>query len=212
MIDLVLAGDNAIVVGMAAAGLPKEQRGKVILVGIIAATVLRILFALVTTQLLLIIGLTLAGGLLLLWVCWKFWRELVQQRRERLRHAAMSRQELTKDERRELAEPPEALPGAAPAKTMRQAIMQIVIADVSMSLDNVLAVAGAASEHPTVLIIGLVLSVGLMGAAATVIANLLKRFHWIAYVGLAVILWVAVDMIWRGSMEVVTKVDLTQLL
>lgn len=212
MIDLVLAGDNAIVVGMAAAGLPKEQRGKVILIGIIAATVLRILFALVTTQLLLIIGLTLAGGLLLLWVCWKFWRELVQQRRERLRHAAMSRQELTKDERRELAEPPEALPGAAPAKTMRQAIVQIVIADVSMSLDNVLAVAGAASEHPTVLIIGLVLSVGLMGAAATVIANLLKRFHWIAYVGLAVILWVAVDMIWRGSMEVVTKVDLTQLL
>ena len=176
MIDLVLAGDNAIVVGMAAAGLPKEQRGKVILIGIIAATVLRILFALVTTQLLLIIGLTLAGGLLLLWVCWKFWRELVHQRRERLRQAAMSRQELTKDERRELAEPQEALPGAAPAKTMRQAIMQIVIADVSMSLDNVLAVAGAASEHPTVLIIGLVLSVGLMGAAATVIANLLKRY------------------------------------
>jgi YjbE family integral membrane protein len=212
MIDLVLAGDNAIVVGMAAAGLPKEQRGKVILVGIVAATVLRILFALITTQLLLIIGLTLAGGLLLLWVCWKFWRELVHQRRERLRHAAMSRQELTKDERRELAEPQEALPGAAPAKTMRQAITQIVIADVSMSLDNVLAVAGAAGEHPTVLIIGLVLSVALMGAAATVIANLLKRFHWIAYVGLAVILWVAVDMIWRGSMEVVTKVDLTQLL
>ena len=212
MIDLVLAGDNAIVVGMAAAGLPKEQRGKVILIGIIAATVLRILFALVTTQLLLIIGLTLAGGLLLLWVCWKFWRELVHQRRERLREAAMARKELTKEERRELAEPEEALPGAAPAKTMRQAITQIVIADVSMSLDNVLAVAGAASEHPTVLIIGLVLSVGLMGAAATVIANLLKRFHWIAYVGLAVILWVAVDMIWRGSMEVATKVDLTQLL
>ena len=211
MIDLVLAGDNAIVVGMAAAGLPKEQRGKVILVGIIAATVLRILFALVTTQLLLIIGLTLAGGLLLLWVCWKFWRELVHQRRERLRQAAMSRQELTKDERRELAEPQEALPGAAPAKTMRQAITQIVIADVSMSLDNVLAVAGAAGEHPTVLVIGLVLSVALMGAAATVIANLLKRYHWIAYVGLAVILWVAVDMIWRGSMEVVTKVDLTSV-
>jgi YjbE family integral membrane protein len=211
MIDLVLAGDNAIVVGMAAAGLPKEQRGKVILIGIIAATVLRILFALVTTQLLLIIGLTLAGGLLLLWVCWKFWRELVHQRRARLREAAMSRQELTKDERRELAEPEEALPGAAPAKTMRQAITQIVIADVSMSLDNVLAVAGAASEHPTVLVIGLVLSVALMGAAATVIAKLLKRYHWIAYVGLAVILWVALDMIWRGSMEVVTKVDLTTL-
>lgn len=211
MIDLVLAGDNAIVVGMAAAGLPKEQRGKVILIGIIAATVLRIMFALVTTQLLLIIGLTLAGGLLLLWVCWKFWRELVHQRRARLRAAAMSRQELTKDERRELAEPEEALPGAAPAKSMRQAITQIVIADVSMSLDNVLAVAGAASEHPTVLIIGLVLSVGLMGAAATVIANLLKRFHWIAYVGLAVILWVALDMIWRGTMEVANEVDLTTL-
>ncbi|MGH6891456.1 MAG: TerC family protein [Dongiaceae bacterium] len=207
MIDLVLAGDNAIVVGMAAAGLPKEQRGKVILVGIIAATVLRILFALVTTQLLLIIGLTLAGGLLLLWVCWKFWRELTHQRRERLRGAARARQELTKDERRELAEPEEALPGAAPAKTMRQAIVQIVIADVSMSLDNVLAVAGAASEHPVVLIIGLVLSVGLMGAAASVIANLLKRYHWIAYVGLAIILWVAVDMIYRGSMEVMIEVD-----
>lgn len=212
VIDLVLAGDNAIVVGMAAAGLPKEQRGKVIVIGIAAATILRILFALVTTQLLLIIGLTLAGGLLLLWVCWKFWRELVHQRRERLREAAMSRKELTKDERRELAEPEEALPGAAPAKTMRQAITQIVIADVSMSLDNVLAVAGAASEHTWVLIVGLVLSVGLMGACATFIAWLLKKYSWIAYIGLAIILWVAIDMIWRGSMEVVTKVDLTQLL
>lgn len=207
MIDLILAGDNAIVVGMAAAGLPKEQRGKVILIGIIAATVMRIMFALVTTQLLLIIGLTLAGGLLLLWVCWKFGRELQHQRRERLREAAKRREELSRDERRELAEPQGALPGAAPAKTMRQAIIQIVIADVSMSLDNVLAVAGAASEHPTVLIIGLVLSVGLMGAAATVIANLLKRYHWIAYVGLAVILWVALDMIYRGSIEVITEVD-----
>jgi YjbE family integral membrane protein len=212
MIDLVLAGDNAIVVGMAAAGLPKEQRGKVIVIGIAAATILRILFALVTNQLLMIIGLTLAGGLLLLWVCWKFWRELVHQRRERLREAAMARKELTKDERRELAEPEEALPGAPPAKTMRQAITQIVIADVSMSLDNVLAVAGAAGHHTWVLIVGLALSVALMGAAATIIANLLKRFHWIAYVGLAIILWVAIDMIWRGSMEVVTKVDLTPLL
>jgi len=212
IIDLVLAGDNAIVVGMAAAGLPKDQRGKVILAGIVAATALRILFALVTTQLLLIIGLTLAGGLLLLWVCWKFWREIMQQRRERLRSAARARQDLSKDERRELAEHPEALPGASPAKTMRQAIIQIIIADVSMSLDNVLAVAGAAQEHTVVLIIGLVLSVGLMGAAATVIANLLKRYHWIAYVGLAIILWVAVDMIWRGSMEVATQVgDLSEL-
>jgi len=212
IIDLVLAGDNAIVVGMAAAGLPKEQRARAILVGIAAATILRIVFALITNQLLAIIGLTLAGGLLLLWVCWKFWRELVHQRRERLREAAMARKELTKDERRELAEPEEALPGAAPAKTLRQAITQIVIADVSMSLDNVLAVAGAASEHTWVLVVGLVLSVGLMGACATFIAWLLKKYHWIAYVGLAIILWVAIDMIYRGSVEVATKVDLTQLL
>ncbi|HWA51371.1 MAG TPA: TerC family protein [Dongiaceae bacterium] len=207
IIDLVLAGDNAIVVGMAAAGLPKHQRGKVILIGIAAATILRIVFALATTQLLLIIGLTLAGGLLLLWVCWKFWRELMTQRRERLKEAAQARKELTRDERVELAEPQEALPGAAPPKTMRQAIIQIVIADVSMSLDNVLAVAGAASEHTWVLIVGLVLSVGLMGAAATIIATMLKRYHWIAYVGLAIILWVALDMIYRGWVEVATKVD-----
>ena len=211
IIDLVLAGDNAIVVGMAAAGLPKEQRKKVIVIGIAAATVLRILFALVTTQLLLIIGLTLAGGLLLLWVCWKFWRELSAQRRERLHEAAMSRAALTKDEQEELAEQPEALPGAAPAKTMRQAIIQIVIADVSMSLDNVLAVAGAASHHTWVLVIGLVLSVALMGAAATIIANVLKRHHWVAYVGLAIILWVALDMIYRGSVEVMTEVDIGAL-
>jgi YjbE family integral membrane protein len=207
VIDLVLAGDNAIVVGMAAAGLPKHQRGKVIVIGIAAATILRIVFALATTQLLLIIGLTLAGGLLLLWVCWKFWRELMTQRRERLREAAQQRKELTRDERVELAEPQEALPGAAPPKTMRQAIIQIVIADVSMSLDNVLAVAGAASEHTWVLIVGLVLSVGLMGAAATIIATMLKRYHWIAYVGLAIILWVAIDMIYRGWVEVATKVE-----
>jgi YjbE family integral membrane protein len=202
MIDLVLAGDNAIVVGMAAASLPKEQRTKAILVGIIAATVLRIGFAFITNQLMAILGLTFAGGLLLLWVCWKFWRELMHQRRERLREAAMARKELTKDERRELAEPEEALPGAAPGKTLRQAITQIVIADVSMSLDNVLAVAGAAGDHEWVLFVGLALSVGLMGAAATIIANLLKRYHWIAYVGFAVILWVALEMVWRGLPEV----------
>jgi len=208
IIDLVLAGDNAIVVGMAAAGLPKEQRGKVIVIGIAAATILRIVFALATTQLLLIIGLTLAGGLLLLWVCWKFWRELMSQRRERLKEAAQARKELSRDERVELSEPQEALPGAAPPKTMRQAIIQIVIADVSMSLDNVLAVAGAASEHTWVLIVGLVLSVALMGAAATIIAKLLKTYHWIAYVGLAIILWVALDMIYRGWIEVESKVGI----
>lgn len=199
VIDLVLAGDNAIVVGMAAAGLPKEDRGKVILIGIAAATVLRILFALVTNQLLLIIGLTLAGGLLLLWVCWKFWRELVHQRRERLREAAKARHELTRDERRELAEPQEALPGAVPPKTLRQAITQIIIADVSMSLDNVLAVAGAAHEHPEILVFGLALSVALMGVASSFIAGLLNRHRWIAWVGLAVILYVAVRMVYEGA-------------
>src|SRR5690606_26788842 len=148
-------------------------------IGIAAATILRIAFALVTNQLLAIIGLTLAGGILLLWVCWKFWRELMHERRRRLKEAAMNRQNLTRDERVELAEQEEALPGAAPAKTMRQAIIQIIIADVSMSLDNVLAVAGAAAHHTWVLVVGLALSVALMGAAATVIASLLKRYHWI---------------------------------
>jgi YjbE family integral membrane protein len=207
MIDLVLAGDNAIVVGMVAASMPKEVRGKIILIGIIAATVLRVMLALVTNQLLQIIGLMMAGGLLLLWVSWKFWRELVGQRRERLREAAIHHEKLTRDERLELAEPEEVLPGAGPAKTMRQAVTQIIIADVSMSLDNVLAVAGAASDHTWVLVVGLVLSVGLMGAAATVIANLLKRYHWIAYIGLFIILWVAVDMIVQGSVEVITEVE-----
>ncbi|MCK7576990.1 MAG: YjbE family putative metal transport protein [Chromatiales bacterium] len=188
-------------------GCRSEVRGKVILIGIVAATVLRIVFALATSQLLRIIGLTMAGGLLLLWVCWKFWRELVHQRRERLLAAARRHEQLTRDQRLELQEPEEVLPGAAPAKTMRQAVTQIIIADVSMSLDNVLAVAGAASDHTWVLVAGLVLSVGLMGAAATVIANLLKRHHWIAYVGLAIILWVALNMIYRGSVEVINEVD-----
>ncbi len=198
MIDLVLAGDNAIVVGMAAAGLPAHQRTKVILIGIAAATVMRIGFALVTSHLLNVFGLTLAGGVLLLWVCWKFWRELEHQRHEKKREAQRLGENLTAEERLELAQGESALPGAAPAKTMRQAIIQIVIADVSMSLDNVLAVAGAAHEHPNVLIFGLILSVALMGLAATFIANLLKRYPWIAYVGLVVILYVSLDMIWRG--------------
>ncbi len=201
LIDLVLAGDNAIVVGLAAAGLAAHQRGKVILIGIAAATVLRILFALGTSYLLAIIGLTFAGGILLLWVCWKFWRELEHQRRERRLEKMRQGEELTTAEKQELAEGESALPGAAPAKTMSQAVIQIIIADVSMSLDNVLAVAGAAHDHPNVLIFGLILSVALMGVAATFIAKLLKRFHWIAYVGLAVILYVSVDMIWRGWTE-----------
>ncbi|WP_374311151.1 TerC family protein [Dongia sp.] len=201
LIDLVLAGDNAIVVGLAAAGLPPSQRNKVILVGIAAATVLRILFALGTTYLLAVIGLTFAGGILLLWVCWKFWRELEHQRRENKLEKMRQGQSLSAEEEQALAEGESALPGSAPAKTMMQATIQIILADVSMSLDNVLAVAGAAHEHPKVLIFGLILSVALMGIAASFIAKLLKRFHWIAYVGLAVIFYVAGDMIWRGWAE-----------
>ncbi len=207
IIDLMLAGDNAIVVGMAAAGLPKHMRAKVILIGISAATVLRILFAVIANQLLVIIGLTLAGGILLLWVCWKFWRELVHERRRRLQAAKRYGRKLTADELRELEDHEEALPGAAPAKTMRQAVTQIVLADISMSLDNVLAVAGAAAEHTWVLVVGLLLSVALMGIAAGFIASLLKRWPWIAYLGLGIILWVALSMIYRGSNEVMEHVN-----
>jgi YjbE family integral membrane protein len=187
MIDLVLAGDNAIVIGLAAAGLPKEQRGKAILIGIIAATILRIGFASVTVQLLQIIGLLLAGGVLLLWVCWKMWREL----RAGPAHDIDELEKLDAD-------------GAptGPRKTLGQAIWQITLADVSMSLDNVLAVAGAAREHPSILIFGLALSIALMGLAASFIAKLLQKHRWIAYVGLAIILYVAGDMIYRGAREV----------
>lgn len=192
-IDLVLAGDNAIVIGLAAAGLPKEQRSKAILIGIIAATLLRIFFALITTQLLAVVGLLFAGGLLLLWVCWKMWVEL------RNGHAAENRAQEALDGVDLNADGTVA--GGGPTKTLRQAAWQIIIADVSMSLDNVLAVAGAAREHPTVLIIGLVLSIALMGFAASFVARLLNNHRWIAYVGLVVILYVAGDMIWRGWVE-----------
>ncbi|HVT51935.1 MAG TPA: TerC family protein [Dongiaceae bacterium] len=198
IINLVLSGDNAIVVGMVASALPREMRGKVILFGIAAATVLRILFAVAATGILAIVGLTLAGGILLLWVCWKFWRELAAERRAR----RAAREAGDASEERET--PDEALPGIVP-KTMGQAIFEIVVADISMSLDNVLAVAGAAGQHTWIMIIGLLLSVVLMGAAAGIIAGLLKRYHWIGYVGLAIIVWVAVDMIYRGSNEVVEK-------
>ena len=180
-IDLVLAGDNAVVIGLAAAGLEATQRRKAIIVGILAATVLRILFASVAVYLLAIVGLLLAGGLLLLWVCWKMWRELRNGQSEE-----------------HLAETGE----GAPKKTFVQAATQIVIADVSMSLDNVLAVAGAAREHPSVLVIGLGLSIALMGIAANLIARLLGRHRWIAYIGLLIILYVSLDMIYRGAVEV----------
>jgi YjbE family integral membrane protein len=192
MIDLVLAGDNAIVIGLAAAGLPREQRAKAILVGIAAATALRIVFALTTTQLLLLgPGLLVGGGLLLLWVCWKMWRELRVTASET--HAA---QEALADHDIDSSG---GIAEGAPRKTFAQAAWQIVIADVSMSLDNVLAVAGAALEHPTVLIFGLVLSIALMGIAASFIARLLQKHRWIAYVGLLIILYVALSMVWDGA-------------
>ncbi len=198
MIDLVLAGDNAIVIGLAAAGLPKDQRTKAILVGIIAATVLRIFFALITTKLLGIVGLLLAGGILLLWVCWKMWRELREGHADEDRaEEALTGQDLNADG---------VVAGGAPRKTFGQAALQIVLADVSMSLDNVLAVAGAAREHPTVLIIGLVLSIALMGLAATFIARLLNKHRWIAYVGLGIIVYVALKMMWEGWHEVAPHV------
>jgi YjbE family integral membrane protein len=184
IIDLVLAGDNAVVIGLAAAGLPKAQRGRAILVGILAATVLRILFAGVAVKLLAIVGLLFAGGVLLLWVCWKMWREL------RSSGKAATEPALTGGN------------GQPPRKTFAQAAWQIVLADVSMSLDNVLAVAGAAREHPIALVFGLGLSIVLMGVAATVIARLLNRHRWIAFIGLAIILYVALDMIWRGAFEI----------
>ena len=186
MIDVVLAGDNAIVVGIAAAHVEASQRLKVVFWGVVAAVVLRILFSLVTVQLLAVVGLTLAGGLLLLWVCWKLFRET----------RANSNAETPVDSGN--------LPLAR--KSMRAAIGQIIIADVSMSLDNVLAVAGAAREHTVALVAGLVLSVALMGAAASVIAPLFKRWPWLAYIGLVVILYVALTMIWDGSGEVLAHV------
>jgi len=186
LIDLVLAGDNAVVIGLAAAGLPEGQRGKAILIGIGAATTLRILFAVVATQIMQIVGLLLAGGILLLWVCWKMWRELRASAKADAVDAAAAGTSAK----------------GMPRKTLFQATTQIIVADVSMSLDNVLAVAGAAREQPVVLIFGLMLSIAMMGAAASFIARLLQSHRWIAYVGLLVILYVAVDMIIRGISEV----------
>jgi YjbE family integral membrane protein len=182
MIDLVLAGDNAIVVGALAAGLPPDQRRKVIILGVLAALVLRIAFALVVSQLLQIVGLVLAGGLLLLWVAWRMWREL----RDAGESAGSPEIEGDEDS------------GIAASKSFAAAAWGVAIADVSMSLDNVLAVAGAAREHPGILIFGLILSVALMGIAANLIAKYIDRYRWIGYLGLAVIMWVALKMIWDG--------------
>ncbi len=190
MIDLVLAGDNAIVIGMAAAGLPKEQRGKAILIGIIAATVLRIIFALATTWLIALGAIVLVvGGLLLFWVCWKMWSELRSGGAHNDGTETVTNEDLDRDGD---------VGDGAPKKTFAQAAWQIVIADVSMSLDNVLAVAASAKDHPNVLIFGLVLSIALMGFAASFVAKLLNKHRWIAYVGLAVIVYVAIQMTWEG--------------
>ncbi len=194
-IDLVLAGDNAIVVGALAAGLPPDQRRKVIIIGVAAALVLRIAFALVVTQLMQIVGLIFIGGLLLIWVAWKMWREL--------RHdigASPGSPEIAGDEDS----------GLRPAKSFAGAAWAVAVADVSMSLDNVLAVAGAAREHPGILIVGLIFAVALMGVAANIIAKYIERYKWIAYVGLAVILYVALKMIYEGWID--PKVGLGTLL
>jgi len=179
LIDLTLAGDNAVVVGMAVSGLARPQRRTAILVGVGGAAVLRIALGTITLQLLAIVGLLLAGGILLLWVCWKMYRELRGARG----HAA--------------AEAP---------KTLRAAIIQIVLADVSMSLDNVLAVAGAAQGHLWVLVTGLALSVVLMGLAANMVARLLVRHRWIAWIGLLIVLAVALQLVWKGGHEVADHV------
>jgi YjbE family integral membrane protein len=196
MIDLALAGDNAIVVGMAAAGLPEQQRTRAIFFGMAGATALLVMFAGITTQLLKLVGLLFAGGVLLLWVCWKMWREL----------RATANEEEDEDEAVQVLTGLDinadgTVTGYAPRKTLAQAAGQIIIADLSMSLDNVLAVAGAAREHPVVLIFGLSLSILLMGVAARFIANLLHKYRWIAYLGLGVILYVALGMVFRGAQE-----------
>ena len=204
MIDLVLAGDNAVAVALAAAALPAEQRRKAILIGLAAAVVMRIGFALITVQLLAIVGLLLAGGVLLLWVCWKMWREL----REAATHdQAEAQAEL------ELAMQIEHGGGPTPEemgikrKTFGAALLQIMIADITMSLDNVLAVAGAAHDHPWIMVFGLVLSIALMGLAATFIAKLLTKYRWIGYLGLVIVLYVALHMIWDGGRSIVVRTD-----
>jgi YjbE family integral membrane protein len=185
VIDVVLAGDNAIIVGLAASRVAPELRARVIFWGMVGAVVLRIAFAGITVQLLAIIGLTLAGGILLLWVCWKMYRELIRGHAKGAQHGASAEGA-----------------GSAPPMSFHAAVTQIVLADVSMSLDNVLAVAGAAKGSAAVLVIGLGVAIVLMAVAANYIANLLGRYPWITWIGLLIIVWVALDMIFDGSREV----------
>jgi YjbE family integral membrane protein len=203
-IDLVLAGDNAVAVGLAAAALPAEQRRKAILIGLAAAVIMRIGFALVTVQLLAIVGLLLAGGVLLLWVCWKMWRE-IQEQKTHDQAEAQAELELAASIEHGTGPSPEEL--GLKRKTFGAALLQIMIADITMSLDNVLAVAGAAHDHPWIMVFGLVLSIALMGLAATFIARLLNKYRWISYVGLVIVLYVALHMIWDGYRSVVVRTD-----
>jgi YjbE family integral membrane protein len=202
VIDLALAADNAIVIGMAAAGLPKPQRRQAIAIGIIGATVLRIVFAIFTTQLLQIVGLLVAGGILLLWVAWKMWRDL---------RSGGEEEEAPKILEGENGEGKDAEAASSPAfrgpATLREAAIRIIVADVSMSLDNVLAVAGAAREHVWVLVFGLSVSVVLMGFAAAWVASLLQRYRWIAWLGLITVLYIALAMIWEGSIQIYEAVE-----
>jgi YjbE family integral membrane protein len=188
LLDLVLAGDNAIVVGALAAGLPPEQRKKVILIGVIAALVLRVIFALMVTWLLGITGLVLAGGLLLLWVAWKMYRDITRSEATE----SPGSPEVQGDENS----------GIPASKSFAAAAWSVAIADVSMSLDNVLGVAGAAKDHPGIMVVGLIFAVALMGIAANIIAKYIERYRWIAWFGLAVIVYVAGKMIWEGFHEV----------
>ena len=205
LIDLALAGDNAVAVGIAAAGLPKRQRRMAIILGLGGAVVMLISFALITTQLLQLVGLLLAGGLLLLWVCWRMWRDLRRQGQEQEAEGEEALGDATG----------EAI-GAKPRfkakpKTLSQAMVQILIADLAMSLDNVLAVAGAARKHPWVLVAGLLLSITLTGLAASWIAKLLHRFRWIGYLGLIIVVYVAVHMIWDGTRTLAVQTGQTRV-
>lgn len=204
VIDIVMSGDNAIIIGLAAAGLPPELRRKAIIYGIVLAAGIRIVFATVVVQLLAIIGLTLAGGLLLAWVCWRMWKEL---RAHTLEAHIAEDVEATLEGTAPAAN--ESGADIVPGKTLRSAMVSIVVADVSMSLDNVLAVAGAARDNIGILAFGLILSIALMGLAANYIAKLLERHHWLAYIGLAIIVYVAGDMIWRGTHEIAAVVAQT---
>lgn len=186
LVDLLFAGDNAIAIGLVAAGLPKEQRKKVITIGVALAVVARVIFAVLTVQLLKIPGLLFIGGLLLLWVCWRLWSDMRRKERQE-------------------ANPNEAISGTGKTITFRQALFQILVADVSMSLDNVLAVAAIARDHLLILVFGLVLSVVLMVVGATMIANLLDKYKWIEYIGLLIIFIVAVTMLWEGGQEIVQR-------